>query len=94
MFNEGFTSLALIFVLIPITWLITKRYKPSLIATKFASSINSHSLRNDFLGLFSDNFFAWSNSIGKPIGSSDVYTPLKILNQRIVYAALSFCPIL
>jgi hypothetical protein len=38
MFNEGFASLALIIVLIPITWVITKRYKPNLIITNFASN--------------------------------------------------------
>jgi hypothetical protein len=36
--NEGLILLWLIFALIPITWLLTKFYKPSLIATKFANN--------------------------------------------------------
>jgi hypothetical protein len=38
MLNEGLISLELIFALVPITWLLTKFYKPSLIATKFANN--------------------------------------------------------
>lgn len=57
MFNEGFTSLALISILIPITWLMTKRYKPSLIATNFAKLNQSTNFLERKSGLGGANFF-------------------------------------
>lgn len=97
MFSDGLSPLVLILVLILITWVVTKRYKPKLIVTDFASNRKEALIAIAYvlvsltcLAMF---FFAWSTSIGKPIGTSDVYTPFKILNQWIIYAIISFLSI-
>lgn len=97
MLNEGFWALGLIFAFIPITWLITKFFKPKSIETKFSYPRKEAAIAIAYvfiaLTLLAVIFFLWSMSIGKPIGTSDTYNPLKVINEWIVYTALSFLPL-
>lgn len=97
MFNEGFWALALIAALFPITWLITKFFKPKLLDIGFSNPRTEASIAIAYvfiaLSLLAIAFFFWFMMIGKPIGTSNTYNPTKAVLEWVIYIGLSFLPL-
>jgi uncharacterized membrane protein YhdT len=100
--SDGFfqllTSLFSIAIFFMITWLITKFYRPKRLDVKFAVPRKEALLAIEytvvaFLAL-AVVFLFWTSSAGGSLGLSDEYTVAKVLYEWVIYAALSFVPIL
>ncbi len=88
-------SLAIFF---GITWLTTRFYKPEKLKVEFAAPWKEASIALGYTVvafiMLAVVFFIWSQTIGRPIGTSDEYDVLRVLYEWVIYAMISFVPIL
>lgn len=88
-------SLAIFFA---ITWLITRFFRPEKLKVDFTVARKEASIALGYTVaafiMLAVVFFLWSQSIGLPIGTSNEYNVLRVLYEWMVYAIISFVPIL
>ena len=98
MFETGLVPLITITMFIPLAWLITKKHKSTTLTANFpsrrAEAVQAIVLVIAVFAAIALLFSFWSQSIGKPIGSSQRIGPADVAFEWTFYTVFFFVPVL
>ena len=98
MLETGWLPLIIITMFIPLAWLITKKHKSATLSANFPSprteAIQAIVLVVAVFAAITLLFSFWSQTIGKPIGSSNKIGPADVAFEWTFYTVFFFAPVL
>ncbi len=101
MLGEGllslFFSLFLTAVLFVITWVIVRFHRRQMLRVEFAAPSKEAAISLGYIVVafiaLAGVFLLWSQSVGRPIGTSREYDVPRVLREWCIYALISFIPV-